>query len=210
MLTTRIKNLLHHFDDLKKAHDAVLRAKDQIRHARTHPGQCRPARCADSPTTTAPTNSANSFPPGSPTKKLQLSEAHLQELDRDRLPGWPRSRPHWPPKSGRLRHELADLRDDIRNSGGGRIAAIEARPGPAGHRIGRPARSATRPMPRPPAILGLQAPEDQVVFDANPRPLPGDRAAAGRGQHASFRGSAPPWTGSAPMPPTRPGSTRRS
>ena len=28
---TRIKNLLHHFDDLKKAHDAVLRAKDQIR-----------------------------------------------------------------------------------------------------------------------------------------------------------------------------------
>ena len=26
----RIGNLIHHFDDLKKAHDAVLRAKDQI------------------------------------------------------------------------------------------------------------------------------------------------------------------------------------
>ncbi|RAN76170.1 hypothetical protein B5P43_24575 [Bacillus sp. SRB_336] len=167
---TRIKNLLHHFDDLKKAHDAVLRAKDQIR-------MLEPVRdnAARHHTLTTDYDRAHAqreqLSPWFTTQKLELSEAHLQELERAaaRVAA---EQTTLTAESGRLNRELADLRDDIRNSGGGRIAAIEGElarlaieSGAQRERYASYAEAAT--------VLGLFEPEDQVVFDANAAALPG-------------------------------------
>ncbi|WP_125614373.1 ATP-binding protein [Specibacter cremeus] len=172
-VATRIKNLLHHFDDLKQAHDAVLRAKDQIR-------MLEPIRdnAARHHALTADYESAHSqreqLAPWFTTRKLALSEAHLAELGRTavRIAG---EQSTLAAEAGRLGRELADLRDDIRNSGGGRIAAIEAdlarmalESGAQRERYASYTEAAT--------ALGLFAPEDQVVFDANAAALPGVEA----------------------------------
>ncbi|HSU47427.1 MAG TPA: SbcC/MukB-like Walker B domain-containing protein [Arthrobacter sp.] len=167
---TRIKNLLHHFDDLKKAHDAVLRAKDQIRML--EPIRDNAARhdalLADYDRSH---RQREQLSPWFTTKKLRLSEAHLQELERTAA-RVSEEETALAAEAGRLGRELADLRDDIRNSGGGRIAAIEAD-------LARMAtesaaqRTNYETYARAAADLGLQAPENQVVFDANTAALPG-------------------------------------
>ncbi|WP_434613820.1 ATP-binding protein [Arthrobacter sp. A5] len=167
---TRIKNLLHHFDDLKKAHDAVLRAKDHIR-------MLEPIRdnAARHHALTVDYDRAHEqreqLSPWVTTKKLQLSKAHLQELERTAARVTD-EQTTLTAEVGRLGRELADLRDDIRNSGGGRIAAIEAdlarlaiESGAQRERYNTYVEAAT--------VLGLFAPDDQVVFDANAAALPG-------------------------------------
>ncbi|PYI69585.1 ATP-dependent exonuclease SbcCD, C subunit-like protein [Arthrobacter livingstonensis] len=167
---TRIKNLLHHFDDLKKAHDAVLRAKDQIR-------MLEPVRdnAARHHTLTAGYDRAHEqreqLSPWFTTKKLELSEAHLQEMERAAV-RVAAEQNTLTADVGRLNRELADLRDDIRNSGGGRIAAIEGElarlaieSGAQRERYTSYSESAT--------VLGLFDPENQVAFDANAAALPG-------------------------------------
>ncbi len=167
---TRIKNLLHHFDDLKKAHDAVLRAKDQIRMlepVRDNAARHR-ALTADYERSH---QQREQLGPWFTTQKLQLSEAHLQELERAAARAAAEQNT-LTAEVGRLNRELADLRDDIRNSGGGRIAAIEGElarlaieSGAQRERYSSYAEAAT--------VLGLFEPEDQVVFDANAAALPG-------------------------------------
>ncbi|MDO5751585.1 ATP-binding protein [Arthrobacter sp.] len=167
---TRIKNLLHHFDDLKKAHDAVLQAKDQIRMLEPvrHNAERHQTLTADY---ARAHGQREQLSPWFTTKRLELSEAHLQEVqhaaakvtsERNTLTA----------TVGSLNRELADLRDDIRNSGGGRIAAIEGE-------LARLAIDSSAQRQRytsyseAATVLGLFEPEDQVVFDANAVALPG-------------------------------------
>lgn len=167
---TRIKNLLHHFDDLKKAHDAVLEAKDQIRMLK--PIQEFAARHQS---LTVDYNSSHlqreQLSPWFTSRKLQLSEAHLLELERAAAKVTQQQSTLTAELSS-LNRELADLRDDIRNSGGGRIATIEAElarmsidSGAQRERYAKYSEAAS--------ILGLFEPADQVVFDANAAALPG-------------------------------------
>jgi uncharacterized protein YPO0396 len=167
---TRIKNLLHHFDDLKKAHDAVLRAKDQIR-------MLEPVRdnAARHQSLTVEYNSSHEqreqLSPWFTTRKLELSEAHLMELERA---GAKVAEQHTQltAELGRLNRELADLRDDIRTSGGGRIAAIEAELARMSIEFGAQHERYTT-YSEAAVVLGLFEPADQVVFDANAAALPG-------------------------------------
>ncbi len=167
---TRIKNLLHHFDDLKNAHNAVLRAKDQIRmlepvrdHAAHH--------AALSVDYNSSHHQREQLSPWFTTQKLELSEAHLLELERAGAKVQ-EQQVSLTVELGSFTRELAELRDDIRSSGGGRITTIEAElarlsieQGAQHERFGRYSDAAT--------VLGLFAPEDQVVFDANAAALPG-------------------------------------
>ncbi|MHA7175199.1 ATP-binding protein [Arthrobacter sp. Sr24] len=167
---TRIKNLLHHFDDLKKAHNAVLRARDQIRML--EPVRDNAARHAK---LTVDYNSAHGqreqLSPWFTSRKLELSEAHLLELEQAAAKLAERQKA-LTAEVGRLNLELADLRDDIRNSGGGRIAAIEGEL--ARLSIESDAqRGRYSSYAQAAEVLGLFDPEDQVVFDANAAALPG-------------------------------------
>ncbi|WP_315914427.1 SbcC/MukB-like Walker B domain-containing protein [Arthrobacter sp. lap29] len=167
---TRIKNLLHHFDDLKKAHNAVLRAKDQIR-------MLEPVRenAARHQTLTVEHSGAQQqreqLSAWFTSRKLELSEAHLLELERAAAKV-SEQQTALTAELGSFTRELADLRDDIRTSGGGRIASIEAElarmaieSGSQRERFATYSEAAT--------VLGLFEPEDQVVFDANTAALPG-------------------------------------
>lgn len=167
---TRLKNLLHHFDDLKKAHDAVLRAKDQIR-------MLEPVRdnAARHHTLTADYDSSHQqreqLSPWFTTRKLVLSEAHLLELERAAAKV-EEQQTVLTAELGSLTRELADLRDDIRNSGGGRIAAIGAELARMSIESGAQRERYTT-YSEAAKVLGLFEPEDQVVFDANAAALPG-------------------------------------
>ncbi|MDE8670754.1 ATP-binding protein [Pseudarthrobacter sp. H3Y2-7] len=169
-VATRITNLIHHFDDLKKAHDAVLRAKDQIAlltpikegaalHAglTADDGQARTQR--------------DQLHPWFTDRKLQLSLEHQAELERTgvrlqedsvRLNG----------EVKQLRRDLAGVEEDIRTNGGGRLTAIDA------ELAALAAKSAEQKQrfeaySAAAADLGLQAPEDRVLFDANRAGLAG-------------------------------------
>lgn len=167
---TRIKNLLHHFDDLKKAHDAVLRAKDQIRML--EPVRENAARHAS---LTVDYNKAHQqreqLSPWFTARKLELSEAHLLELEHA---GAKVAEQQTALKAalGSLTRELADLGDDIRNNGGGRIAAIEGEMAQLSIESGAQ-RERYATYAKAAKVLGLFEPEDQVVFDANAAALPG-------------------------------------
>ncbi|WP_154604810.1 ATP-binding protein [Arthrobacter sp. AQ5-05] len=167
---TRIKNLLHHFEDLKKAHDAVLRAKDQIRML--VPVRDNAARHAS---LTVDYENAHQqreqLSPWFTTRKLELSEAHLLELERASAKV-EEQQTAMTAEVGRLNLELADLRDDIRNSGGGRIAAIEGELARLSIESGAQ-RGRYSSYSEAAKVLGLFEPEDQVVFDANAAALPG-------------------------------------
>lgn len=167
---TRIKNLLHHFDDLKKAHDAVLRAKDQIRML--EPVRDNAARHQDLTVEHLKSQQQrDQLSPWFTSRKLQLSEAHLLELERAAAKVAEQQNA-LNAELGSFNRELADLRDDIRTSGGGRITAIDAElarmsidSGAQRERYATYSDAAT--------VLGLFEPEDQVVFDANAAALPG-------------------------------------
>lgn len=180
-VATRITNLIHHFDDLKKAHDAVLRAKDQIglltpikegavQHAKLDAEESFARRQRDQ------------LHPWFTDRKLQLSLEHQAELERRgarlqedtrQLDGEIRQR----------RRDLSAVEEDIRTSGGGRLAAIDADLAALAatteeqrHRFESYSAAA--------ADLGLQAPKDRVLFDANRARLADvERELAGRNDH---------------------------
>jgi uncharacterized protein YPO0396 len=160
----RIGNLIHHFDDLKKAHDAVLRAKDQIalltpitEGAAQHAALSRDDELAR--------RQRDQLHPWFTDRKLQLSIEHQTELQNTGL--------RLQEDSGKLATEITQLRldlaavkEDIRSNGGGRLAAIEAEAA----RLGEESRSQRvrfEKYAEAAADLGLQAPADRVQFDAN-------------------------------------------
>lgn len=160
----RIDNLIHHFDDLKKAHDAVLRAKDQVslltpirdgaaRHAELEEREQRGRHQRDQ------------LHPFFTTRRLDLSLEHQTELertgtrlesDREKLAG----------EFSRLRHELTNLQEDIRTNGGGRLAAIDAETTRLGEEMATQQSRYERYAAAAEA-LDLHVPEDQVLFDDN-------------------------------------------
>ncbi|WP_458113493.1 hypothetical protein M1D88_05095 [Arthrobacter sp. R1-13] len=163
-VASRITNLIHHFDDLKKAHDAVLRAKDQValltpikEGAALHAGLTANDELAR--------RQRDQLHPWFTERKLQLSLEHQTELERtgvrlqedsDRLTC----------EIKQLRRDLAGVEEDIRTNGGGRLAAIDA------ELAALSAKSAEQKQrfdaySSAAADLGLQTPEDRVLFDAN-------------------------------------------
>lgn len=163
-VATRIANLIHHFDDLKKAHDAVLRAKDQIALLRPiKEGAAQHARLSAEDELAR--KQRDQLHPWFTDRKLQLSLEHQAELERTgtrlqedaaRLNG----------EIKQLRRDLAGVEEDIRTNGGGRLAAIDAD-------LSRLAAESAAQRQRfetysaAASDLGLQAPEDRVLFDAN-------------------------------------------
>ncbi|MEV7571542.1 ATP-binding protein [Pseudarthrobacter sp. NPDC089323] len=163
-VATRITNLIHHFDDLKKAHDAVLRAKDQI--ALLTPIKEGAALHAE---LTADDELArkqrDQLHPWFTDRQLQLSLEHRAELDRtgvrlqedsDRLTL----------EIKQLRRDLAGVEEDIRTNGGGRLAAIDAELAALAVKSAEQ-RQRFEAYSDAAAELGLQTPEDRVLFDAN-------------------------------------------
>lgn len=163
-VATRITNLIHHFDDLKKAHDAVLRAKDQIAlltpirdGAALHAGLTAEDELART--------QRDQLHPWFTDRKLQLSLEHQTELeqtgvrlkeDSARLNG----------EIKQLRRDLAGVEEDIRTNGGGRLAAIDAELAALAAKSAEQ-RQRFEAYSAAAADLGLQAPEDRVLFDAN-------------------------------------------
>lgn len=166
---SRIGNLIHHFDDLKKAHGAVLRAKDQIalltpiregaaKHAELtlHDETARAQR--------------DQLHPWFTNQKLILSLEHEAELESTGQ----RLREDNATVSARLselRHELSAVAEDIRTNGGGRLAAIDAEIARLGSE-GSSQRARYQNYAAAAAELGLRAPEDRVLFDTNRDGLP--------------------------------------
>ncbi|MDQ0692077.1 ATP-binding protein [Arthrobacter sp. W4I7] len=160
----RIAKLISHFDDLKKAHDAVLRAKDQItlltpiksgadQHAKLSADDELARRQRDQ------------LHPWFTDRKLQLSLEHQAELERTGL--------RLQEDSARLggeikqrRRDLAGLEQDIRTNGGGRLTAIEAELSALEAKSAEQ-RQRFEVYSSAAAGLGLQIPEDRVLFDAN-------------------------------------------
>ena len=119
----RIDNLIRHFDDLKKAHDAVLRAKDQI-------SLLMPIRdgCGLHARLTAEDESARAqrdqLHPWFTNQKLQLSMEHQTELEATGIRLWEDS-VALSTQVTDLRQQLSAVQEDIRTNGGGRLAAID-------------------------------------------------------------------------------------
>jgi uncharacterized protein YPO0396 len=181
-VATRITNLIHHFDDLKKAHDAVLRAKDQItlltpikegaaQHAKLSADDDVARRQRDQ------------LRPWFTDRKLQLSLEHQAELERTGV-RLQEDSARLGSDIKQLRRDLAAVEEDIRTNGGGRLAAIDAdlaalaaKSAEQRHRFESYAAAA--------AELDLQVPEDRVLFDANRARLADveqDLAARAKGQ----------------------------
>ncbi|MFX1818383.1 ATP-binding protein [Pseudarthrobacter sp. CC4] len=170
---SRIGNLIHHFDDLKKAHGAVLRAKDQIvLLTPIREGAAKHAQLTlEDETARAQRDQLH---PWFTNQKLILSLEHEAELESTGQ----RLREDNAAASGRiteLRHELSAVAEDIRTNGGGRLAAIDADIA----RLGKESssqRARYRNYAAAAAELGLRAPEDRVLFDANRDGLSGVEA----------------------------------
>ncbi|WP_255767646.1 ATP-binding protein [Pseudarthrobacter sulfonivorans] len=176
-VANRITNLIHHFDDLKKAHDAVLRAKDQI--TLLTPIRAGAAQHATlSAEDLLARKQRDQLRPWFTDRKLQLSLEHQLELERTgarlhedsaRLTG----------DIKQLRRDLAGVEEDIRTNGGGRLAAIDAD-------LARLAAESAAQRQRfedyaaAASELGLQAPEDRILFDANRARLAEVEAELGR------------------------------
>jgi uncharacterized protein YPO0396 len=160
----RIAKLISHFDDLKKAHDAVLRAKDQIslltpikagadQHAKLSADDGLARRQRDQ------------LHPWFTDRKLQLSLEHQAELERTGL----RLQEDSARLGGeikQLRRDLAGLEEDIRTNGGGRLTAIDAELSALEDKSAEQ-RQRFEAYSSAAADLGLQIPEDRVLFDAN-------------------------------------------
>ena len=169
-VATRITNLIHHFDDLKKAHDAVLRAKDQI--ALLTPIREGAAQHAKlSAEDELARKQRDQLHPWFTDRKLRLSLEHQAELDRtgNRLQ---EDAARLGTDIKQLRRDLAGVEEDIRTNGGGRLAAIDAD-------LSRFAAESAAQRQRfetytaAAADLGLQPPDDRVLFDANRARLAG-------------------------------------
>ena len=161
---TRIGKLITHFDDLKKAHGAVLRAKDQI--SLLTPIREGAARHA---TLTAEDELARAqrdqLHPWFTNQRLILSLEHQAELESTgkRLR---EDNASLTTRITELRHQLTAVAEDIRTNGGGRLAAIDIEIA----RLGTEAsaqRTRYQSYATAAAGLGLRPPEDRVLFDAN-------------------------------------------
>ncbi|MBG0738582.1 ATP-dependent exonuclease SbcCD, C subunit-like protein [Paeniglutamicibacter antarcticus] len=182
---SRIRTLIHHFDDLKKAHDAVLRAKHQITlltpiqdGAATHARLSAEDELARA--------QRDQLHPWFTDRRLALSREHQGELERTghRLEA---DSNKLTTDITALRHELSAIQEDIRSNGGGRLEAISAEVARlAGE--SRTQRQRFETYASAAAELGLQAPENRVVFDANRARLEAVEADLG-GQTAKLHGS---------------------
>ncbi len=161
---SRIDNLIHHFDDLKKAHEAVLRAKDQI-------GLLKPIRDGAavheqlSGEDALARQQRDQLHPWFTDQQLTLSLEHQRELENTGVKLLEDSTQLGADIS-RLRHELSVVQEDIRTNGGGRLAAIDAEIA----RLEDESRSQRKRFEQYSAAaveLGLRMPEDRVLFDAN-------------------------------------------
>ncbi|WP_427004434.1 ATP-binding protein [Pseudarthrobacter sp. H2] len=163
-VAARIGNLIHHFDDLKKAHDAVLRAKDQIGLLTPiKEGSAQHARLSreDQETRTQ----RDQLHPWFTDRRLKLSLEHQAELAgtgvRLREDGGKLST-----EMSQLRHDLSAVKEDIRSNGGGRLAAIDAEATRLTEES-RTQRQRFENYTEAAAGLGLQVPQDKVLFDSN-------------------------------------------
>ncbi|MGO4858491.1 ATP-binding protein [Arthrobacter sp. 2MCAF14] len=161
---SRIDNLIHHFDDLKKAHEAVLKAKDQI-------GLLKPIRDGAavheqlSGEDTLARQQRDQLHPWFTDQQLTLSLEHQRELENTGVKLLEDST-QLSADMSRLRHELSVVQEDIRTNGGGRLAAIDADIA----RLEEESRSQRKRFEQYSAAaveLGLRMPEDRVLFDAN-------------------------------------------
>ncbi|MCZ9884549.1 ATP-binding protein [Arthrobacter sp. B2a2-09] len=161
---SRIDNLIHHFDDLKKAHEAVLKAKDQI-------GLLKPIRDGAavheqlSGEDALARKQRDQLHPWFTDQQLTLSLEHQRELENAGVKLLEDST-QLTADISRLRHELSVVQEDIRTNGGGRLAAIDADIA----RLEEESRSQRKRFEQYSAAaveLGLRMPEDRVLFDAN-------------------------------------------
>ncbi|WP_258805121.1 ATP-binding protein [Pseudarthrobacter sp. NS4] len=163
-VAARIINLMHHFEDLKKAHDAVLTAKDQI--ALLTPIKEGAAQHAKlSAEDELARKQRDQLHPWFTDRKLRLSLEHQGELERTGV----RLQEDWDQLNRgikQLRRDLAGVEEDIRTNGGGRLAAIDADVAALAAKSGEQ-RQRFEAYTAAAAGLGLQAPEDRVLFDAN-------------------------------------------
>ncbi|WP_258805145.1 ATP-binding protein [Pseudarthrobacter sp. NS4] len=160
----RISKLISHFDDLKKAHGAVLRAKDQISLLTPiREGAARHAKLtAEDELARAQRDQLH---PWFTNQRLLLSLEHAAELDSTgkRLSEEAAS---LTARTDDMRHQINAVVEDIRTNGGGRLAAIEADVARLGTEAGAQ-RARYQTYAAAAAELGLRAPEDRVLFDAN-------------------------------------------
>lgn len=165
----RLKNLILHFDDLKKAHDAVRRAKDQIemltpvrehsaRHSELDAQEktCRVLR--------------DELTPWFMSRQLELSLEHQAELART-AQRYTRELEAKKAQAATAQEQLAVIRDDIRTQGGGRLAAIDSEIHAARTEQERQ-KSKAASYAASAALLELADVRDQVGFDANVAALP--------------------------------------
>ena len=169
----RLKNLVLHFDDLKKAHDAVRRAKDQIEmlvpvreHSQRH-------RELDSQERTSRAL-RDELTPWFMSRQLELSLEHQGELGRtaQRLA---RESEAKKVQAATAQEQLAVIREDIRTQGGGRLAAIDSEILAARTEQERQKTKAAG-YGASAALLDLAEVRDQVDFDANVAALPATTA----------------------------------
>ncbi len=163
-VATRIGNLIHHFDDLKRAHEAVLRAKDQI--ALLTPiteGAAQHAKLSGEDDLAR--KQRDQLHPWFTDQKLRLSLEHQAELDRTGARLHEDSRKAAAEITAR-RHDLSAVQEDIRTNGGGRLAAIDADISRLGAESAAQ-RQRFEGYATAAADLGLHVPQDRVLFDAN-------------------------------------------
>lgn len=160
----RIGNLIHHFDDLKMAHDAVLRAKDQITLLTPiREGAAQHANLSHEYDQAS--EQRRQLHPWFTDRKLQLSLEHQSELERTGERLQEDSTKQRTEITGK-RHELSAIQEDIRTNGGGRLAAIDADVARLTDQS-RTQRQRFETYGAAAKDLGLRPPEDRVLFDAN-------------------------------------------
>lgn len=160
----RISKLIGHFDDLKKAHEAVVRAKDQIALLKPI---CEGAASHLKLTTEEDLarRQRDQLHSWFTDQQLTLSLEHQGELERTALKLREDST-HLASDIARLRHELSIVQEDIRTSGGGRLAAIDAEVAQL-EELSQAQRKRFEQYASAAVELGLSAPDDRVVFDTN-------------------------------------------
>nr|WP_239536765.1 ATP-binding protein [Arthrobacter roseus] len=160
----RVGNLIHHFENLKKAHEAVLRAKDQISLLTPiHDGSAQHAKLAREDEDARAQRDA--LHPWFTDRQLTLSREHQTELEHTGIRLQEDSRALSADISHR-RHELSTIREDIRTNGGGRLAAIDAEISTLNGTLERQ-RARFEAYASAATDLGLQVPQDRVLFDRN-------------------------------------------
>ena len=163
-VAARIGNLIHHFDDLKKAHDAVLRAKDQIELLTPiSEGSALHARLSREDETAR--IQRDQLHPWFTDRKLQLSLEHQDELENTAV-RLSEDSAALTTEIAQLRHQLSAVQEDIRTNGGGRLATIDVETSRLAEELGKQ-RARFENYTAAAVGLNLQAPEDRVLFDRN-------------------------------------------